>query len=69
MNARKVVGALFFVVGLILLVLFAGADIFGLGENPSTFGTWQIGGSVIGAAGIIIGLVLLLKRNQPVTPE
>lgn len=63
MNASKLVGALCFVVGLILLILFAAADIFGIGENPYMFGTWQIGGSIIGAAGIAIGLVLLLKKS------
>jgi hypothetical protein len=69
MKARKIIGALFFGAGLLLLIVFAAADIFFLGDNPFNFGTWQIGGCIIGAAGIAIGLVLLLKRNQPVSSE
>jgi hypothetical protein len=69
MNVIKIIGALCFVVGLIILIMFAAADIFGIGENPSGFGTWQIGGSIIGAALIFIGLFLLFRKDPHVTSE
>ncbi len=62
MRVGKITGILFLVIGLIVLVLFAAADILGIGDNPYMFGTWQIGGSIVGAVFIIIGLVLLLQR-------
>ena len=67
MNIGKIAGTLFLLVGLIVLVLFAAADIFGVGENPFIFGTWQIGGSIVGIVLIIIGLVLLVKKNRRIT--
>jgi hypothetical protein len=51
------------VIGLVVLILFAGADILGIGENPTSFGSVQIGGSIIGTILILIGLVLFLKKE------
>lgn len=61
----KVLGIVPLAIGLLILILFLVADIFTLGENPKAFGSWQIGGSVIGSVLTIIGLVLLLKKKQP----
>jgi len=69
MNATKIVGAVCLLIGVIILVIFAAADIFQTGLNPFQFGTWQIGGCLIGAALIVIGLVLFTKKNQRVTSE
>ena len=69
MNATKIIGAVSLLVGVIILVIFAAADIFQTGLNPFQFGTWQIGGCIIGAAFIVIGLVLFVKKHHPVTSE
>jgi hypothetical protein len=69
MNASKIIGAVSLLVGVIILVIFAAADIFQTGLNPFQFGTWQIGGCIIGAAFIVIGLVLFVKRQHHVTNE
>ena len=69
MNSTKIIGAVSLVIGVIILGIFAIADIFFLGDNPFAFGTWQIGGCLIGAALIVIGLVLFTKKNQHVTSE
>jgi hypothetical protein len=67
MNATKIVGAVCLLIGMIILVIFAAADIFQTGLNPFQFGTWQIGGCIIGAAFIVVGLVLFVKKQQGVT--
>jgi hypothetical protein len=69
MNASKIIGAVSLLVGVIILVIFAAADIFDTGLNPFQFGTWQIGGCIIGAAFIVIGLVLFVKKDHRVTRE
>jgi hypothetical protein len=69
MNATKIIGAASLLIGVIILVVFAAADIFEAGLNPYQFGTWQIGGCIIGAAFIVIGLVLFVKRQHHVTSE
>jgi hypothetical protein len=63
MNKSKIFGVLFLVVGLIVLVMFAAADILQIGENPYTFGPIQIGGSIVGVVLIVIGLILLLRKG------
>jgi hypothetical protein len=67
MTATKIVGAVSILIGMIILVIFAAADIFQTGLNPFQFGTWQIGGCIIGAAFIVIGLVLFVKKPNRVT--
>jgi uncharacterized membrane-anchored protein len=69
MNATKIIGAISLLVGVIILVIFAAADIFDTGLNPFQFGTWQIGGCIIGAAFIVIGLVLFVKKQHNITRD
>jgi hypothetical protein len=69
MNTSKMIGAVSLLVGVIILIIFASADIFRTGENPFQFGTWQIGGCLIGGALIVIGLVLFAKKYPRVTSE
>ena len=61
MKATRIVGTILLVLGVIILLLFATADLLGIGENPS-FGVWQIAGTIVGAVVAIIGLVMLFKR-------
>jgi hypothetical protein len=63
MKARKTIGILLLVLGILLLLLFAIADILGIGVNPD-FGVWQITGTLVGAIVAIIGLVMLFKKKQ-----
>ncbi len=69
MNTSKVLGVLLLVIGIIALILFAAADILGIGENPHIFGTWQIGGCIIGGVAAVLGLVLILRKNRPTAGE
>ena len=64
--ARKITGTIILVIGAIVLLLFATADLTGLGENPKFFGHVQIEGVIAGAVVTIVGLVLLLMKRKPV---
>jgi len=66
MNARKIIGTIVLVVGIVLLIVSATADIIGIGGNP-TFGYAQITGVVAGAVVAIVGFVLLLRKQKPVS--
>jgi hypothetical protein len=65
MNAKKSIGTLLLVVGIIALILFAIADIIGIGQNPS-FGRAQIVGVIIGAVVAVVGLFLLRKKQTAI---
>ena len=65
MNTRKMVGTLLLVIGIVVLIVFAIADVVGIGENPE-FGPWQITGTIVGAVVAIIGIGLLCKKRQDV---
>jgi hypothetical protein len=69
MNVTKIFGAVTLLIGVLILVISAAADIFEAGISIYDFGTWQIGGCIIGAAFIVIGLVLFVKRQHPVPGE
>ena len=62
MKTRKIIGTILLVVGIAVLLLFATADLLGIGENPD-FGPWQITGTIAGAIVAIIGLVILFKKG------
>ena len=66
MNTKKIVSILLLVVGVAVLILFAIADVIGIGDNPS-FGPVQITGVIVGAVVAVVGLVLLLKKEKVVT--
>jgi hypothetical protein len=51
------------IVGLALAVLSLAADPLGLGEGAQ-FGYKQIIGLALGAAGVVAGLVLLLRKSS-----
>ncbi len=60
MNTTKTVGIILIVLGAVVVLGSALAD-FLLGSIPS-FGLKQIGGVVVGAMDVVLGLILLLKR-------
>jgi len=62
MNATKIIGIVSLLGGVIILVIFAAADIFQIGYPPFQFGTWQVGYFIIGASFIIMQLVLFVKK-------
>jgi hypothetical protein len=61
MKNKKLTGILMIVIGVILLALSLLADVIGLG-GASGFGWKQILGSVVGAAAVVAGLILALKK-------
>jgi predicted flap endonuclease-1-like 5' DNA nuclease len=65
---RKTWGVVLIVAGLILGVASALADVLRIGALPGTFGVGQIGGLIVGAAAVIVGLYLLLSEGQPEAP-
>jgi hypothetical protein len=58
---KKMLSILILVVGIAVLVLFAIADVIGIGESPN-FGTTQIAGTIVGAVLAVIGFILLCKK-------
>jgi predicted flap endonuclease-1-like 5' DNA nuclease len=65
---RKTWGVVLIVAGLILGIASALADVLRIGALPDTFGVGQIGGLIVGAAAVIVGLYLLLGEGQPEAP-
>ena len=61
MKNKKIIGILMIVIGIALLIISLLADTFGLG-GAAGFGWKQILGSVVGAAAVVAGLVLTLKK-------
>jgi len=60
MSDTKKKGAGLVVLGIVILVLSLGADVFGLGDHPD-FGYKQISGTVLGCVAILAGIV---RRKQ-----
>jgi hypothetical protein len=62
----KITGTIILVVGIIVLILFATADLTGIGENLKFFGHVQVEGVIAGAVVAIVGLVMLFKKQKTV---
>ena len=50
------------VVGVLVLALSLAADVIGIGEVPGYMGWKQLVGAAIGLVGVLVGLVLALRR-------
>ena len=61
MNQRTI-GIILLIIGLILAVLSLTADLIGLGEGGG-LGYKQITGLVVGVAGIIAGLIFIVRES------
>ena len=61
MGAKKIIGIVLVVLGVLGLIVFALADILGYGRPG--FGTRQIIGTVAGGVAFIVGLILLLLKK------
>jgi len=61
MNQRSI-GIILFISGLVLAALSLTADLIGLGEG-SGFGYKQIAGLVVGVGGILVGVILLVRKS------
>ena len=61
MNQRNI-GIILIIVGLVLAALSLTADLIGLGEG-SGLGYKQIAGLVFGVAGIIAGVVFIVRKS------
>ena len=64
-GAKKTLGIILLVVGIVILVLSLTADLIGIGRTPG-FRHQQITGTVIGAIVMVVGLILTLRKpKQP----
>jgi hypothetical protein len=61
MRRKKITGIVLLVVGISILVLSLGLDIMGFGRY-SGFGSYQIGGTIVGVIVTIVGVVLTFKK-------
>ncbi|MEJ2664956.1 MAG: hypothetical protein P8107_13105 [Spirochaetia bacterium] len=62
MQAVRVVGVTLIITGIVVAALSLLADIVGIGSEDGVFGYKQLIGTVLGAAGIIAGVILLFKK-------
>ncbi len=65
--SRRAVGITVAVVGLIVGLLFALADVIGLGGSPG-FGRNQLVGVIVGAAILVIGIIVYAKSAEAPAP-
>lgn len=61
MAEKKRAGGILIAAGILILILFLTADHIGLGRARGVFGLHQIGGAVLGAILLVIGLVRKTK--------
>ena len=61
MKGRKIAGLVIFIVGIIVIIVFALADVFGIG-NQMSFGTRQIVGTIAGVVIAAVGGFLTFKK-------
>ena len=62
--SRKYIGMILAIVGVLVGLVFALADVIGIGTTPGVFGYGQIGGVVLGVVLLVVGLVLYFRKNQ-----
>ena len=60
--SQRTIGIVLLIIGLVLAALSLTADMIGLGEGGG-FGYKQIAGLMVGVAGIIAGLVFIVRRS------
>jgi hypothetical protein len=63
MANTKTIGTVLLVIGAIVLIASLGADVIGLGEGGTRFGSQQILGVVAGIILILIGLTTLEGKS------
>ena len=61
MEAKRTAGIVLLMVGIVILILSLTADLIGIGSNPGV-GPYQIIGIIVGAIGIVVGLILTLRK-------
>lgn len=68
MMSSKRVGLIVAVVGVLVGLLFALADLIGFGRSPGLFGTNQIIGTVVGVLIFVAGVVIFIRSRRRETP-
>lgn len=61
----RIVGAVVVGAGLICAGVFSLADVLGIGQNPTRFGTGQTVGTVVGVLILVVGLVIFFFGEAP----
>lgn len=62
MGAKRIIGLVVLLLGLILLILSLTSDVIGFGRNPG-FGPGQIAGTIVGIIAIVVGFFLSMKKK------
>jgi hypothetical protein len=64
--STKTIGAIVAIVGLLVLLVSALADVLGVGSaiGAGTFGPRQMAGTAVGAVVLIVGVVLFMRQPQ-----
>jgi len=57
---KKNAGNILLILGVLVAIIFLGADLFGIGTHPE-FGPIQITGTVVGAICLILGFLLVRR--------
>ena len=60
--SSKTIGIVALIAGIVIALVFALADLLGIGSHPDVFGQRQIIGIVIGGVVFIVGIVLFLRQ-------
>lgn len=61
----RIVGAVVTGAGLLCTGVFSLADVLGIGQNPTRFGTSQTIGTVVGVLILVVGLIIFLFGEAP----
>lgn len=56
--SNRTLGFIISVIGVVVLIVFALADVFGIGQSPNQIGYRQIIGAIAGALIFIVGIYL-----------
>lgn len=64
MAGSKIIAIILLVVGILVLLVSALADIVGIGGSPRVFGYWQVAGTLVGAVVAIVGGVLYWRAGK-----
>lgn len=60
--SNKTIWLIAAIVGLIIALVFALADVFGIGQPP--FGLRQIIGTIVGVVILVVGIILFLRAGK-----
>lgn len=63
--SNKTLGTILLIVGILVALIFALADVIGIGSYPGGFGWAQIVGLIVGLVLAVVGLIMLMSGGAP----